>query len=329
MSATGGWRVLALALVDDSDVADPLGVVAASAAMARRSNLALHALLLGGRVGEALGREAMAAGASVVTCASHPSLGMPPQPAELAIAAVEAFERLGLAGERVLVLLPAGAVGEELAARLAARLDGVALGRCRDVVLSGGGAVAYRASFGGRAEVELQASSHRLFAAIRGAKRSAGASNAGALETLELSAALPAVEAEFVEPGDRPARLEGAKVVVSGGRGIGGPEGFAVLEALAAALGGVVGGSLPAVDAGWVPVMRQVGQSGRFVTPEVYVAVGISGTPQHLAGIGPDTRIVAINNDAEAAIFQSAEAGIVGDWREVVPALTEALKASQ
>ena len=91
---------------------------------------------------------------------------------------------------------------------------------------------------------------------------------------------------------------------------------------------GVGGGSLPAVDAGWVPVARQIGQSGKYIAPEVYVAVGISGTPQHLAGVGLETRILAINRDAEADIFRVAEIGVVADWQEVLPRLIEALRAS-
>ena len=122
-------------------------------------------------------------------------------------------------------------------------------------------------------------------------------------------------------------RVDLAKVVVSGGRGIGGPEGFEQLGALASALDGALAGSLPAVDAGWVPVTSQVGQSGNYVTPLVYVAVGISGTLQHLAGIGPNVRIVAINNDPEAHIFQEAQLGVVADWRAVVPLITAHLQA--
>jgi len=108
---------------------------------------------------------------------------------------------------------------------------------------------------------------------------------------------------------------------VSGGRGMQGTEGFALLAQLAARFDAALGGSLPAVDAGWVPVTHQVGQSGKFVSPSVYVAVGISGTPQHLAGVSATTRIVAINNDADADIFRVADVGIVADWDTFIPAL--------
>jgi electron transfer flavoprotein alpha subunit len=93
-------------------------------------------------------------------------------------------------------------------------------------------------------------------------------------------------------------------------------------------VGAALGGSLPAVDAGWVPVARQVGQSGRFVSPRLYFAVGISGTPQHLAGVAGTTRIVALNQDPDAPIFNLADVGVVADWRELLPLLAERLDAA-
>jgi electron transfer flavoprotein alpha subunit len=117
-------------------------------------------------------------------------------------------------------------------------------------------------------------------------------------------------------------------MVVSGGRGIGAPEGFDLLARIANLLGAGLGGSLPAVDAGWVPVAHQVGQSGKFVSPRVYFAVAISGTPQHLAGIAPSARIVALNNDKDAPIFQRCDVGVVGDWREILPLVMDELETS-
>src|SRR5579885_2555029 len=122
-------------------------------------------------------------------------------------------------------------------------------------------------------------------------------------------------------------RLEDAEVVVAGGRGVGGPEGFRYLEELAEVLGGVVGASRVAVDSGWVPSELQIGLTGKITSPKLYVAVGISGAMQHMAGCANARTIVAINTDPTAPIFEKAHLGIVGDFRQILPALTAACRA--
>lgn len=242
-----------------------------------------------------------------------------------------ALDTAGLAstGAR-LIVTPASSLGEELAALLAARLGAPVFGRCIALALQEDGVVARRMAFGGRLVLELRSDATTCCAAWRPQGEVPGLSPLAAARLHRIvvdGEAPPAFEAEVLPAADGQARLEGARVVVGGGRGMAGPEGFDLLSRVAACLGGSVGGSLPAVDAGWVPVARQVGQSGKFVSPQLYFAVAISGTPQHLAGVAGTTRIVAVNQDPDAPIFAVADVGVVADWRELLPMLVEHLES--
>lgn len=231
----------------------------------------------------------------------------------------------------VLVLLPAGAEGEAIAARLAARCGGVALGRCLTLRVDADGVHATRASHGGKVQLSLRSRARLCFATWRAAADDAARPVADAhvptLRSIRLASPLPAGDAPQILPSaDARTPLAGARIVVSGGRGMQGDEGFALLARTARVLGAALGGSLPAVDAGWLPVARQIGQSGRFVSPRVYLAVGISGTLQHLAGVSTGSTIVAVNNDPAAPIFGVAEVGVLADWHELLPALLARLE---
>lgn len=259
-----------------------------------------------------------------IVCIVAADLREPVQAADFASVLQRALETHALQSTDC-VCAPAGALGEEVVARLAATFDGCSFGRVQHISFDASSAQADRAVFGGRSTVRVRAENGPWFAALRTSRTGAtlaAPTTPAALEWQEASSGPHDADEIFSVPGDA-ARMpvETARVVVSGGRGMRGSEGFELLAQLAARFDAALGGSLPAVDAGWVPVTHQVGQSGKFVSPAVYFAVGISGTPQHLAGVSATTRIVAINNDEDADIFRVADVGIVADWDTFIPAL--------
>ncbi|MBI2525966.1 MAG: electron transfer flavoprotein subunit alpha/FixB family protein [Candidatus Rokubacteria bacterium] len=290
-------------------------------------------VIVAGPVAEAEAVAAAALGAPRVWAVGHPSFAERFDAEQLLGIFRDALSCPDILAGRVpdLVLMPAGEIEEEVAARLAAGLDGVALGRCLDIVARESGFLVRRSAYGGRVRVLLEATASPCVAVVASAGTapvSAGAPRQGQIRSFRSTVALPAAGhvKRVVGAAAQERRLERARVIVSGGRGMGGAEGFASLRELADCLGGAVGGSLPAADAGWIPVSRQIGQSGKYVTPEVYIAVGLSGTIQHVAGIDSRARIVALNSDPDAAIFAVAELGAVCDWRELLPALVHRLK---
>ncbi len=232
-------------------------------------------------------------------------------------------------------LVDADPIHEEIAARLAARIGARPLGRCERIAIDKAGSLTVtQASFGGRLHMTRELTAGVYILAIRNAGRPetepGTTGNTGkvcaAHEVVVTAAIRPTMTLTVLPRAEQHASLDGAKLVISGGRGIGSDAGFRLLYDIADQLGGAVSASLPAVDAGWAPIARQVGQSGKYIRPDIYVAIGISGTPQHMAGIDPHTRIVAINKDAEAPIFNMAQIGIVGEWETILPALSLALE---
>jgi electron transfer flavoprotein alpha subunit len=229
--------------------------------------------------------------------------------------------------ERVLVLLPTGVEGESIAAEVAARLAGVNLGRCNSASIAAEGVTATRAAFGGRVSLCVQSTDKVTCATMRPQPTEDRGTTHGVLTDIAMQDTPPfPVRTEEARSGLP--RVEGASIVVSGGRGMEGPEGFEWLARIATALGAGLGGSLPAVDSGWVPVAHQVGQSGKFVTPRLYLAVAISGTPQHMAGVAPTARILALNKDPSASIFDYCDWAVEGDWREILPLLARELEGN-
>jgi electron transfer flavoprotein alpha subunit len=225
------------------------------------------------------------------------------------------------------VLLAANADGKEIAGRLAARLGS---GLLVDVVEVREGNKALYSIFGGAFTVEAQANGDTPVITVRaGAVDAEPQAGAGEQVTVEVPA--PAENATKItsrEPavaGDRPELTE-ATIVVSGGRGVGSAENFNVVEALADSLGAAVGASRAAVDSGYYPGQFQVGQTGKTVSPQLYIALGISGAIQHRAGMQTSKTIIAVNKDEEAPIFEIADYGVVGDLFKVAPQLTDAVK---
>jgi electron transfer flavoprotein alpha subunit len=225
------------------------------------------------------------------------------------------------------VLIPSGPEGKEVAGRLAVKIDS---GVITDAVAVAEGLVAQQSIFGGAFTVGSSVTKGTPIITVRPNSTAAEPSPGPATEeqvtvTLSESATKAKVLDRVTEKkGGRPELTEAA-IVVSGGRGLGGAENFSIVEALADTLGAAVGASRAATDAGWYPHTNQVGQTGKTVSPQLYIAVGISGAIQHRAGMQTSKTIVAINKDSEAPIFELVDYGVVGDLFTVVPQLTEAI----
>ncbi|MCU0453402.1 MAG: electron transfer flavoprotein subunit alpha/FixB family protein [Bacteroidetes bacterium] len=228
------------------------------------------------------------------------------------------------------VILSATSLGKDLAPRVAVRLQAGLAADCTALRLDGGAIIATRPVYAGKALTDIRITTPVQIYTLRPNVFTSGASSGGAApvqtQAVAFTDADTAVRVTDVQMGSGKLDVAEADIVVSGGRGLKAPENFKMIEELAAALHGAVGASRAVVDAGWRPHAEQVGQTGKTVSPTLYVAVAVSGAIQHLAGMSSSKYIVAINKDKDAPIFQVADYGIVGDAFEVVPALAAEVK---
>lgn len=236
------------------------------------------------------------------------------------------------------LLMGASHLGRDLGPRLAGRLRTGLTADCTELGIDEAtGLIAWtRPAFGGNLMATILCPNHRpqIGTCRPGVFKKTEADASRTAEIVKDDYVFPAENIrvkllEVIHEEGEKVDLEGAEIIVSGGRGVGGPEGFEPVRNLAHALGAVVGSSRAAVDAGWIPHSHQVGQTGKTVGPKLYVACGISGAIQHLAGMSGSDTIVCINKDADAPIFSVADFGVVGNLFEVLPVLTDLVKKSK
>ncbi|MFM0347855.1 electron transfer flavoprotein subunit alpha/FixB family protein [Paraburkholderia sp. RL17-347-BIC-D] len=293
--------------------------VAAAALIATLSTRDVHVLVAGHNAKGAADAAAKIAGVSKVLLADAPQL-------EAGLAENVEATVMNIASNYTHILIPATAYGKNIAPRIAAKLD---VAQISDITAVDSADTFERPIYAGNAIATVQSSDPIKVITVRSTGFDAVAAEGGSAPVEKIEAAADTGLSQFVSREvtklDRP-ELTSAKIIVSGGRGLGNGENYTkVLEPLADKLNAALGASRAAVDAGFVPNDYQVGQTGKIVAPQLYVAVGISGAIQHLAGMKDSKVIVAINKDEEAPIFSVADYGLVGDLFAVVPELADAI----
>jgi electron transfer flavoprotein alpha subunit len=302
----------------------PLGVLARAASLGDGE---VAGAILGAGASE-LATSAGRHGASRVWVAEEPALEAPlPQPR------VDVLAKVVESGGYDTVLFAASVLAADIAAGLAARLDAGLNWDLVDLVREDGRLVGKRPALGDTVVADVAWKGSPAIGLVRAGTFEPAETGGEAevvpapVELEDFSTAAAMLEQAHEEQAGP--SIEDADVIVAGGRGLGGPESFALVEELAKALGGAVAATRAVVDAGWYPYSAQVGQTGRNVSPKLYVACGISGAIQHKVGMQGSNVIVAINKDANAPIFEFSDLGVVGDLHQVVPKLTELVRAKK
>ncbi len=309
---------MSILVIAEHDNAQLKGATLNTIAAASKLGGEVHVLVAGHNARSAADQASQAAGVGKVLLADGPALAE-------GLAENVAAQVLQLAGEYSHILFAATASGKNVAPRVAAKLD---VAQVSDIIAVESADTFQRPIYAGNAIATVQSSDAVKVITVRTTGFDAVAAQGGSAAVESVAAVADSGRSSFVgrevAKSDRP-ELAGAAIVVSGGRGLGSAENFKILDGLADKLGAALGASRAAVDAGYAPNDWQVGQTGKIVAPQLYIAVGISGAIQHLAGMKDSKVIVAINKDPEAPIFSVADYGLVADLFQAVPELTAAL----
>ncbi|MFC2063192.1 electron transfer flavoprotein subunit alpha/FixB family protein [Chloroflexota bacterium] len=288
----------------------------------------LSAMLIGSQV-SGLAQDAITLGADKVYVADDPLLKDYQTDTYVPVA-----EKITKQAAPQILIMGQTAIGRDLAPRLAFRLDTAASMDCVELAIdpTAKRLLQTKPVFGGNARAVFTTEADPQIATVRAKAMTPlkpDVGRQGEIITVDAGVDPAAIRAKVLEKVPEEVagvKLEDATVVIGGGRGIGSAEGFQQLEELAKVFKGAVGATRPPCDNGWVPDLLQVGLTGKIVTPDLYIAVALSGSSQHMSGCSGSKTIVAINKDPEANIFREARFGIVGDWKKVIPALTEKVK---
>jgi electron transfer flavoprotein alpha subunit len=297
-----------------------LGVLSKAASLGEAAGVVL------GEGAAEVARQAGAFGASTVYVSEAPELASPlPQPR------VDAFATVVEKSAADAVVFGASVLASDVASGLAARLDAGLNWDLTDLAVEGDDLVGKRPALGDTVLVDVGWKGGPRLALIRAGTfdpvESGGSAEIEPFETTFSDFSTLATLVEQTQEETSGPSIEDADIIVAGGRGLGSPEAFSLVEELAAALGGAVGATRAVVDAGWYPYSTQVGQTGKTVSPKLYFACGISGAIQHKVGMQGSGTIIAINKDPNAPIFDFCDVGVVGDLHQIVPKLTELVRA--